>query len=429
MPQPAYAATTKDVIDTTTSATTETALDEVWSLVDKYYIDKSYNGQNWNDVLAKYKTKLRKGSADEMNSIIAMVQTLGDKYTRVLDPTAYAEIQKFDLIGVGATLRPDDSENNNNKQILVGAPPIPGSAADKAGLKVGDVITAINGVSTSGRTAFDIIDQVAEKPDAKTITMTVRKQEGGGANDITMNRVFQKVNDPIIYKITETRKDGTKVGYIRIVEFNSLVKAKLQDALQELEKEGANSYVLDLRMNTGGAFQSAVEIGGLFMENSVATYVVDNNQVKLPFKTTTGTLSIDSTDPIVIWMDGRTASASEVLAGALHDNCRAVTMGDTSFGKGLIQAVYGLKNGAGLVMTVARYATPAGADIQGIGIKPDIQGKDIVPGFAIVPSISTDTSKIDFADIRHRLDPAMCKIPEVQKTWNIIHKGAHCEFS
>ena len=91
-------------------------------------------------------------------------------------------------------------------------------------------------------------------------------------------------------------------------------------------------------------------------------------------------------------------------------------MGDTSFGKGLIQAVYGLKNGAGLVMTVARYTTPAGADIQGIGIKPDIQGKDIVPGFAIVPSISTDTSKIDFADIRHRLDPAMCKIPEVQKT-------------
>jgi C-terminal processing protease CtpA/Prc len=107
-------------------------------------------------------------------------------------------------------------------------------------------------------------------------------------------------------------------------------------------------------------------------------------------------------------MDGPSASASEVLAGALHDNCRAVLMGDKSFGKGRIQAVYGLDNGAGLVLTVARYVTSGGTDNQGVGLIPDIQGH--VP--LLLPGMSTDTSGVDFNDIKSRLDPSMCRLPE-----------------
>lgn len=193
-----------------------------------------------------------------------------------------------------------------------------------------------------------------------------------------------------------------------------MVNPSLQRALSELNKQGANAYVMDLRGNTGGAFQSAIEISGLFLRDRVATYVVDSNQVELPFRTPKlQDLLINPEAPLVVWIDGLSASASEVLAGSLHDNCRAVTMGNTSFGKGLIQAVYGLKNGAGLVVTVAKYITPSGSEIQGRGITPDIlpQGRNM-PAPIFVPGLSTDTSKVDFKDVAQRLSPKMCTVPE-----------------
>lgn len=353
---------------------------------------------------SKYSEKVAKAGKDDSKAfklVTEMVSTLGDKYSRTLDPAQYAAIQKFDLIGVGVTLMP-----NENKEIIVGSPPVPKSASDVAGLKVGDRVVAINGLSTTGRTAFDIIDQIGENPNAKTITMSILR--GGKSNDVIMDRAFAEVKDPIRYKISETRSDGTKVGFVRILEFNALVKTKLQDALRDLEAEGANAYVIDLRMNTGGAFQSAVEIASLFMQDNVATYVKDSSGAEIPFKTPKGKLAVDKEDPIVLWLDGSSASASEVFAGALHDNCRAAVMGDKSFGKGLIQAVYGLKNGAGLVLTVASYVTPGGNEIQGIGISPDIAGG--VP--LMIPGMSADTSKVDFKEVANRLSPAMCTAPK-----------------
>lgn len=390
----------------TTKSPGEATVEETWNLVDKYYIDRSFGGQDWNEVRQKYLKAAAQTANDEAQIIkllSSMVDSLKDKYSRVLDPNAYSAIQKYDLIGVGATLMPDD-----NKDIVVGAPPIPGSAAARAGLEVGDTVLAINGVSNKGRNAFDIIDQISENPDAPTVTMTVQKKGEKSAKDYTLKRQFAEVKNPIRYKISERRQDGTVVAYVRISEFNGLVKAKLEEALRELKAAGANAYVLDLRQNTGGAFQSAVEISSLFISDHVATYVVDNADVKLPFRTAADKLAIDKSDPLVVWIDGRTASASEVLAGSLHDNCRAVLMGSTSFGKGLIQAVYGLKNGAGLVLTVARYVTPNGTDIQGTGIKPDLtDGVSL-----LLPGVVSDTSRVDFKEIRNRLDPSFCSVPE-----------------
>ena len=363
-------------------------------------------------------TALAKNADNEKSMELSkeMVKSLGDKYSRMLDQEKYAAIQKYDLIGVGVTLMPDAQ-----KKIIVGGPPIEGSPSAKAGLRAGDFVTAINGLSTDNRNAFDIIDQISENPTAKTITFSVRRQgendlPGEGMSfDVTMERLnAMEIKDPIQYKISETRSDGTVVGYIRLSEFNSLVKGRLNDALTDLKNQGANAFVLDLRMNGGGAFQSAVEVSSFFLDNRVATYVVDSNAVELPFRTASDRLLIDSTYPLVVWIDGTTASASEVLAGSLHDNCRAVTMGSQSFGKGLIQAVYGLKNGAGLVLTVARYVTPAGTDIQGVGITPDIQGN--VPPPPLIPVLSTDTSKVNFQDISKRLEPSMCKLPDDRVT-------------
>ncbi|VEU43412.1 unnamed protein product [Pseudo-nitzschia multistriata] len=399
-------------------------IDEVWTLLSNYYIDQSFNSQDWNKVREKVESKGVKVNFNDnksMKIVTEMVQSLGDKYTRVLDKDQYAAIQKFDLIGVGVTLMP-----NSQKDIIIGAPPIAGSASDKAGLKMGDYVTAVNGIPTRGRNAFDIIDQIGENPNAKQVSFSILRDKGPSTIDsignpqsadnfvVTLERQTMEVKDPVQFKISETRSDGTKVGYVRVSEFNSLVNSSLQHALSELNKEGANAYVMDLRGNTGGAFQSAIEISGLFLRDRVATYVVDSNQVELPFRTPKlQDLSIDPETPMVVWIDGLSASASEVLAGSLHDNCRAVTMGDKSFGKGLIQAVYGLKNGAGLVVTVAKYITPSGSEIQGLGITPDVLplGKNM-PAPVYVPVLSTDTSKIDWRDVRERLSSKFCSVPE-----------------
>ena len=243
-------------------------LEEVWALIDKYFVDRSFNGQDWTQTRSAYKSRLS-SNTDEMAVVKEMVKSLGDKYSRLLDVQQYAAIQKYDLIGVGVTLMP-----NQEKEIIVGAPPIAESAAAKAGLKVGDKVLAVNGMQTKGRTAFDIIDQISEKPNAATVTMTIQSADKSEVRDVTMDRQFQEVKNPVRYRISERRKDGTTVGYIRVSEFNSLVKANLQDALKNLEEQGANAFVLDIRMNGGGAFQSAVEISGLFFEDRVATYVV-----------------------------------------------------------------------------------------------------------------------------------------------------------
>ena len=139
------------------------------------------------------------------------------------------------------------------------------------------------------------------------------------------------------------------------------------------------------------------------MDNQVVTSVVDRNNIKAPFRTTSGKVLIDKTDAIAIWLDNRSASTTEVFVGALHNQCRAVVMGPTnSFGKRLIQAVYKLQNGGDLVLTVAKYVTPNGIGIQGTGIVPDINTK---PPLLFDP---TDTSKIDFVEISARLKGGMC---------------------
>jgi C-terminal peptidase prc len=400
----------------------DNALEEVWKLVDKYYVNKVSN-PNWSTVRDEYRPKFdqlvsRSASVEEqLNVVEAMVATLGDKYSRILTPSQYADIQKYDLLGVGVTLMPAGG------RIVVGGPPIAGSASARAGLQAGDVILRVNGVSTAGKTALDIIDQISERPDAPTLTLSVlpREHRSDGkstsadkneneqlAYDVTLDRTLLPVRNPIQYKLSD---DGS-VGYVRISEFNSLVLSKLEEALTALRPTASQGLVLDLRQNTGGAFQSAVEIASLFLkDNRVAIYVVDNTDQTTPFKTSSKLLppgaAVDPDVPLVIWMDGRTASASEVLASALHDNCRAVLAGSNSFGKGLIQAVYGLKNGGGLVLTVARYVTPRGASIQGSGIAPDVPGH-VSPTVLGIP-ISSDTSSVDWTDVRRRL--AQCQAP------------------
>ena len=404
-PQVSHAESTNSVPPPTASTQgAPLAYDETWNLIKKYALDQKFNGQDWDEAYTKYSKGLDSSKSDEdaiMKATTNLVNSMGDKYTRILDKESYERIQKFDLIGVGVTLMPDPS----TKEIVVGSPPVKGSAADQNDLRVNDVIVAVNGQATSGKTAFDIIDQMSDDPNAEQVTFTVRR--GDESRDVTMKRQFSEVKDPISYRISEIRGDGLKVGYVRIAEFNSLVKIKLEAALNDLESQGVDAYVLDVRGNPGGAFQSAIEIAGLFLSDALATDVVDGNGVDLKFRTSKDNVIIDASDPVAIWVDGRSASASEVLGGALRDNCRAVVMGERSFGKGLVQAVYGLKNQYGLVLTVARYLTPGGDDINKVGIVPEISKDEALPSApGFIPVLGSDTSRVDFTDVSNRL--SMC---------------------
>jgi len=331
--------------------------------------------------------------------VSSLVSLLGDKYTRYLTPTQYAVIQKYDLVGVGVLLMPD-SEGD----ISIGAPPIPGSAGDKGGLKKGDKVAEVDGVETRGRTAFDIIEELGKK-EGDGVVFTVKNEEGE-VRRVNLKRTFEKVKDPVSYQVKDTKKQG-KIGYVRVAEFNSKISPSLSSAMRTMEAEGISKYVLDLRGNGGGSFQSAVEVAGFFLgPDVVATRVVDGEGKVMEFKTPKEQPAVvGGGDEVVVWVDKGSASASEVLATAMQSNCRAAVMGEGSFGKGLIQAVYGLNDGSGLVLTVAKYETPAGESIQGVGVMPDVrEGLDLVPG------ISRGVEGLDWERIR-KLE-GMCVKPE-----------------
>ena len=265
----------------------------------------------------------------------------------------------------------------------------------------------MNGVPTEGRTSFDLVDQIYEDMDAETVTLTMRRAGAAVSSpsrDVVLERVFAGVPKPLGYKMSEVRADGTRVGYVQIRRFYSTELPYFRRALSDLvDDQGANALVLDLRGNTGGVFQGALGSASLFLDDMVAMYAVDERTLDItPYRTAKGRVSVIPSIPVVIWVDGKSASSSEIFTAALRDNCRATVMGDRTYGKGLIQAVVGLEDGGRLVVTVARYLTPDGRPIDGLGIEPDVPGKGIVPpGFVL--GKRTDTSKVDFKEASDRL--------------------------
>lgn len=337
------------------TAPVDPVVEESWNLVKKFYVDRSFNGQDWESM--RVETNRRAVKQGGFAASKEMIKSLGDKYTRLVDAGQYTQLSRFDLIGAGVLLAPNDSG-----KMSVASPPMADSSALKKGLQKGDLVTAINGQSTEGLTSFDVVDLVMADTSA-TLKLTVERA-GAKPQTVLLDRKVATLRDPVSYRILDT---GT--GYVRLDEFNALCPTKVKEAIENLETRGVDRYILDLRGNPGGTFQTAVKIAGLFMDDSVVTFAADGAGSKTEFRTSGKALTAD---PLVVWVDRGSASASEVLAGALKDNCRALVAGDRSFGKGLIQGVFGLEDGSGLIITVARYVTPSGVDINGAGIQPDI---------------------------------------------------------
>jgi carboxyl-terminal processing protease len=361
---------------------------EVWTLVDNNFVEPV---PDWDQVYKDSIVKLDDG-ANENLLTKKVLKRLGDKYTRLLEKSFYESLWKYDAIGVGLLFQSD-----NNKPLTVASPPISGSSGEKAGIQKGDLIYSINSISTEGMTAMQVLDMMSNDPSDK-VTLEVGKPGESARKSIALTRSTEKAKNPVTYSV-ETLKDGSKVGYISLGDFNVEAVPGLREALKNVQaKADVNAIVLDIRGNTGGGFQFALNIGGMFMDNKEMATAKGGKDLNANVFRTSYPDGVLTTKPLILLVDGLSASASEVLAGGLHDNCRAVIIGSKTFGKGKIQAVFGLQDGEGLTMTVAQYVTPRGTVIQSKGLQPDIPLDTTNPFIAhLTGALSKpDLNKVDF---------------------------------
>lgn len=335
---------------------------EVWRIVNQSYVDETFNHQNWWLVRQNALKQHIKNREETYSVIGKMLASLDDPFTRHLQPSQYRNLQvstSGELTGVGLQIALD--EETGVLQVIT---PIAGSPAEKAGIKPGDRILKIDGVSTTQFTLDEAATQMRGPMGSQVVLTVVGRQSE--AQEVTLVRDRIALN-PVIAQLRSS--PGTvPVGYIRLNQFNGNAVAEVAHAISSLEKQGADAYILDLRNNPGGLLQAGIEIARLWLDRGVIVYTVNRQGIIGSFEATKAALT---TDPLVVLVNRGTASASEILAGALQDNQRAQIVGEKTFGKGLIQSLFDLSDGSGLAVTVAKYETPNHHDINKLGISPD----------------------------------------------------------
>ncbi len=337
-------------------------VNEVWRLVDRSYVDSSFNHQNWWAIREKYLKQPLPNREAAYTAIQQMLSGLDDPFTRLLKPDQYRSLQTStsgELTGVGLQIALDP----DTKRLRVIAP-VEGSPAAKSGIRPADSILMIDGVTTEGLTLDDAAERMRGTIGSH-VTLTVQR-EGEAAQEIELVRDRIALNP--VYAELRPQSDGKKIGYVRLGQFNANATAEVAHAIARLEKQGADSYILDLRNNPGGLLQAGIEVARLWIDEGTIVYTVNRQGTIGSYEAMGESLT---RDPLVVLVNQGTASASEILAGALKDNGRAVILGEKTFGKGLIQSLFDLSDGSGLAVTVAKYETPSHTDINKVGILPD----------------------------------------------------------
>ncbi len=334
---------------------------EVWRIVNRAYIDDTFNDQNWWLVRQKALKKPFRNRQQTYQEIDQMLKSLGDPFTRFLPPESYRSLQvttSGELSGVGLQIALDHQTG-----VLTVIAPIAGSPAEMAGLQPRDRILAIDGIPTLELT----IEEAASRmrgPTGTPVTLTIERDH---QDRQTISIIRDRITlNPVI---AELREGGSgKIGYIRLTQFNAYAAQEMAKAIADLETQGASAYILDLRNNPGGLLTAGIEIARQWLDRGTIVYVVNRQGVLESFDATGSALT---DDPLVVLVNHGTASASEILAGALQDHHRAQLVGETTFGKGLIQSLFDLSDGSGLAVTIAKYETPDHHDINQRGIQPD----------------------------------------------------------
>jgi len=294
-----------------------------------------------------------------------LVSATGDPYTNYFNPQEAKEFNdelSGSFTGIGAELGTD----NNNNIVIVS--PLSGYPAQQAGLQPKDIIAAVNKAATSGMSVDSVVKQI-RGPENTKVTLTVIRG-GGNPFDVTITRA--KITVPSV----EFHIDGN-IGYIKINQFGSDTAQLAQNAAQDFRSKGVKGVVLDLRGDPGGYLEAAIDVSSMWLDKGKTVVSERKGGVTQNTDYAKGNPILKGI-PTVVLIDGGSASASEITAGALHDNNAATLVGVKSFGKGSVQQVINLSDGSELKVTTAHWYTPAGKNINKQGITPDnvVQNSD-----------------------------------------------------
>ncbi len=336
---------------------------ESWELVNAGYLDPTkFDRIQWKRLRQKALEKPISTSNEAYSAIEEMLLPLEDPYTRLLRPQDYEALKKSNLgseiNGVGLQL----GARNQDGEIVVIAP-LEGSPAADAGVVSGTVLITVNGESPKSlgleATAARLRGEVGS---SVVVELQAPNRE---PEEITLERRSVDLR-PV--RTRRLRNESHTIGYLRITQFSEGVPEQVKEALQELSQKEVEGLILDLRNNSGGLVSSGLAVADAFLSNQAIVETRNKEGINDAIPAGTGRLY---KGPMVTLVNGGTASASEILAGALQDNDRSQLLGSRTFGKGLIQSLTNLSDGSGLAVTVASYLTPNGRDIQNQGIEPD----------------------------------------------------------
>jgi len=338
-------------------------LSEAWRIVNRSYVDDKFNHHNWWSIREKAVKQPLKDREQTYTGIQQMLANLDDPFTRLLKPEQYRSLQvntSGELTGVGLQIAIDPESGT-----LTVVAPVAGSPADQAGIQPLDRILKIDGTPTSELT----LDEAATRMRGRIgtpVTLTLGRE--GRESPVEIELLRDRIALNPVYAELQSGPENLPVGYIRLSQFSANATTEVAHAIDQLEKQGAAAYILDLRNNPGGLLQAGIEIARLWLDSGTIVYTVNRQGILGSFEASGGALT---NDPLIVLVNKGTASASEILAGALQDNGRAQLVGEKTFGKGLIQSLFDLSDGSGLAVTVAKYETPNHTDIHKLGISPD----------------------------------------------------------
>ena len=330
--------------------------DRTWRIISKEYYEPTLNHQNWARWKYHYQGKI-KTDEDARVAIDTMIASLNEPYTRFMTKKDYEDLTTSitsKIYGIGVNIY-----SNAGKIEIFNV--MPATPADFAQLKQGDIITAVNGKDTNGMNVSEVASLV-RGPENSVVELTILRHN---------KKITKKIKRKEI-KIKTVRSSivDNHIGYIQILSFMSgSTPNEFVDALNNTKN--TDSLILDLRGNTGGLLDNAVFIADIFLQKGTIVDIIYRNGYKKSIRAQDGIQPIDK--PVVVLVNGASASASEILSGALKDYHRATLVGKKTFGKGLVQKVVPLPNQTGVNITIARYLTPNGTDINKLGIKPDVE--------------------------------------------------------
>ena len=328
--------------------------DRTWKIVKKSYFDTDMNEQDWNRWKAHYQGKI-KTEEDAYVAINTMLASLDDPYSKFMSKKEFTELNSSiasKITGIGVNIF-----SNAGKIMILNV--IDGTPASAADLKSGDIIYAVDKKEVSGMTISDVAALV-RGPENSTVELTLLR------NDKKINKTIKRKEIKI--KTVKSSVDKN-IGYIQILSFiGSTTSNEFVEALEKTDK--TDGLIIDLRGNPGGLLPNAVFIANLFIPEGKIVSVVGRNGYKQDLNAQKTNFTIDK--PLVVLVDHSSASASEILSGALKDYNKAKLVGTTTYGKGMVQEVLPLPNETGLNLTIAKYLTPSGTDINKKGIEPDV---------------------------------------------------------